>query len=363
MRHRHPALLCLAATLVVACDGARSAKRPAATGALTWMEEVAFDAGVKLGGCVVADVDPTRPGNEIAVVASTGAVFLVYREPTGGWGSEQIAELPGEMIQIAAGDLDPGSPGDELVAVGAARGGEDEGGPGAAWIIARGADGWSATKVFEDVALLHAVCVGDFLSRRAGAEVLVAGYSGKSWILRRSTDGWDATSMARFEGQAKSATPFRDGAAIATTAGQVVLVRDVGAAEWSATVLAGFESGQARITSRGADVLVCGNGGELHLVGVDGSRLLHREDDRLRGAVIADLDPTRAGVEYATAGYSGDITVVALGPGDAETVTTVVGHDTDRIHHLAAGELAGRGTVLVACGYSGRVVVCWSEVW
>lgn len=361
MRRRHSALISIAAALLVATSSACRANRPA--GAITWIEEVAFETDAKLGGCVVADVDPTRPGNEIAVVASTGEVFVVFHDPDAGWQSERIAELPGEMIQIAAGDLDPANPGDELVAVGAAIGVEDEDGAGAAWVLGHGAEGWTAEKVFEDEALLHAVCVGDFRPYRPGVEALVAGYSSEVFVLAPWDAGWDAVSVARVEGQAKGATPFEGGAAIATTAGQVVLVEDVGAEGWSETVLAEFDSPQARITARGAEILVCDNGGELHLVDAEGSRLLLFASSRLRGAVIADLVPNRDGVEYATAGYDGDVTVVTLGPGDSDATITLVGHDADRLHHLAAGEILGRGMALVACGYSGRVLVCWSEAW
>jgi hypothetical protein len=43
--------------------------------------------------------------------------------------------------------------------------------------------------------------------------------------------------------------------------------------------------------------------------------------------------------------------------GDRVVQEVQVGRDDDRLHHLASGSLAGLGRCLVACGYSGRVLV------
>ena len=65
--------------------------------------------------------------------------------------------------------------------------------------------------------------------------------------------------------------------------------------------------------------------------------------------------------EMATVGYDGLIYVVTheRDPDGAGFIVTrtPVGRDSDRFHHLAAGPIRGLGHVLVACGYSGRVIV------
>ena len=43
-----------------------------------WETLVALETDAKLGGCVVADLDPAVPGCEIAVVASTTYGFYVW---------------------------------------------------------------------------------------------------------------------------------------------------------------------------------------------------------------------------------------------------------------------------------------------
>ena len=111
MRH----LIWLGCSLLVACTS-----RPYAESG--WELHVALETQAKLGGCVVADLDPRHAGNEIAVTASTGHVYCVRRVGT-GWATEIICHQEGEMIQVAAGDLNPEHPGDELICVGAARGG------------------------------------------------------------------------------------------------------------------------------------------------------------------------------------------------------------------------------------------------
>jgi hypothetical protein len=83
--------------------------------------------------------------------------------------------------------------------------------------------------------------------------------------------------------------------------------------------------------------------------------------------VLADLFPDRAGLEAATAGYDGAVTVLVRGDSswlgmtldgreDGARSAQVAAQDTERLHHLAAATLAGRGTGLVACGYAGRLL-------
>jgi hypothetical protein len=106
-------------------------------------------------------------------------------------------------------------------------------------------------------------------------------------------------------------------------------------------------------------VLFCGNDGVLRLWQDGAVRELYASTERLRGAVIADLDPSRPGIEYATAGYDGRVVVVS--EEDSTLTATVVGRDAERFHHLAVGDLPGLGTCLVACGYGGRVIVVGHE--
>lgn len=318
-----------------------------------WLQEVALEHGVKLGGCTVGDVDPRQEGLEIAVTTAEGEVVVVSRDDD-GWRHEVAVKLPGEMIQCDAGELDPELPGEELVCVGMARGPEGSGGPGAAYLVRREGGAWTAELIQEDAGLVHAVCIGDLDPARAGHELLIAGFSQRARVMVRRRGGWQRLASVGLPANAKGAAAARGGAVVGCDDGSLVAVHRT-AQGWQADTLERFPDPLARLAGRGEHVLVCGNGGRLRLLAEGETTVLHREDDRLRGAVFAELLPGAGGLEAATAGYSGVITVAWREGGTWHT--TAVGRDADRFHHLAAGELPDLGVCLVACGYGGRVVV------
>ena len=102
---------------------------------------------------------------------------------------------------------------------------------------------------------------------------------------------------------------------------------------------------------------VCDDDGELSLY-VNGQRtsLLTGSGLRQRGAVIADLDPSRPGEEIATAGYDRLIRVfLPRGPG-FETIAPY--RDPERFHHLASGQLDEDAPVeIVGASFSGNLVI------
>lgn len=313
-----------------------------------WQQETALEAGQKLGGCVVADLDRSNPGDEIAVVAEDGSVYVATR--SGGlWSSTRIAELPGEMIQIAAADVTQEFAGAELFTVGISEGGEDSGGPGALWFHSHAAAGWHSEQIFEDPQLLHAVCIGDIDPDSPGLEVLVAGYSRDVSLLYRVGGAWTPRRVGVLPAEAKGAASDGDWTVVVCTDGSVVrLVSDGDDLELE--TIGACDDAAARVAVRDGVVLVCANDGALRKI--DGEiSVIYQSTDRLRGAVWGEFNPTGAGIEAATAGYDGKVTV------HVGTNVQVIGTDTDKFHHLAAGNIDGLGTALVACGYSGRVLV------
>jgi len=318
-----------------------------------WQQEVALATSAKLGGCAIGDLDPTRAGNELAVVSSTGEVFCIARTET-GWQHEVVATLPGEMIQCAVGDLDPRHPGDELVAVGKREGGEDDPGAGVAWYFYKSADGWHSEELFVDTALLHAVCIGDIDPDRIGNEVLVAGYSRQVHVFAKDGERWHAQRAGELAGDAKGAAVARGGAAVACADGSVMLVRK-GGDSFSTGLIKRFGHPQARIAGRGGLIAVCDNGGDMRLLDRDDSNVVHGSDERLRGAVI--MASGDFGARIATAGYDGEIKLLDWNANDRNWTKTAIATDSDKFHHLTSGELPELGRVLVGVGYSGNVVV------
>ncbi len=326
--------------------------------------EVALDAGVKLGGCAVGDVLPDHPGLEIVAVAVDGRVFLAY-DDEGTWVSREIGRAGGELIQCAIGDVHPDRPGNEIVAVGMKSGSEEDDGPGAAvvfWAQRNGdADagevGFEHEVVTEDAALLHGVCIADLDPARDGDEALLVGFSESAMLLEYEDGGFTTRTVADLPGAGKNAVGFDGGAAVACMDGSVVHVRGDRDGGFTTTVLDEAEAGAARIGAAGKTLVVAYDDGTLALF-ADGRREeIHRDSDKLRGAVLAELDPSAAGMEAATGGYSKQL-VRLTRDGDAWKAT-VVHQDAARIHHVAAGDVTPRapGAEIVACGYSGRVIV------
>jgi hypothetical protein len=320
----------------------------------SWRQEVALATNSKLGGCAIGDLDPTRAGDELAVVSASGEVLCIARVD-GAWQYETVAHLPGEMIQCVAGDLDPAHPGDELVTVGKRAGGEDEPGAGVAWYFYRNADGWQSEELFVDSELLHAVCIGDLDPDRVGNELLVAGYSGQAHVLSKDGEGWLSTPAGALAGAAKGAAVARGGAVVACADGSVMLVRK-GGDGFTSGVLKRFAQPQARIGGQGGLVAVCDNGGDLRLLDTGATRAVHVDDERLRGAVFMQAGDEH-GVQLATAGYNGRIALVDWDAASAGWTVRNIASDTDKFHHLAGGVLPELGQVLVGVGYSGNVIV------
>jgi hypothetical protein len=319
-----------------------------------WVAEVVLTAPGKLGACAVADIDAHLRGNEIVAVCGSGEVFVVGRAGR-KWKHEVMFKAPGEMIQCAAGELDPAT-GDEVVVVGMLEGAESGGGPGAAYLLRAGKKGWMSDLIFRDTALLHAVCVGEIDPGRPGSEVLVAGFSGKATLLFRDGDRWGSETVADLGSAGKNAVAFDGGAVVACTSGRLVhLKRAEGG--WTSSVLDEVPAGQSRVGTDGVRLLSSRDDGTLGLVTKDARADIHREEGKLRGAVLADVDPRTPGVEAVTAGYSHRLTV--LREENSGWLAETVFEDTDALHHVAAGELLseGTGTEIVTCGYSRRLVV------
>jgi len=84
------------------------------------------------------------------------------------------------------------------------------------------------------------------------------------------------------------------------------------------------------------------------------SEELLRDTDRLRGTVLADLDPRIPGSEAATAGYSRRATV--LGREDGAWTAPATFEDEAGFHHATSARIEGLGPTLFVCGYSGRLL-------
>lgn len=315
-----------------------------------WWQETILEGQGKLGGCVVADIDPLLPGNEIVAVGEDGGIHLLWLW-NGVWHHRRPYTLEGEAIQCVAGDLIAGQGGEELIALGVATGVEDGGGRGRATAMGLTADRerWLKTYI-ESEALIHAGVLADLDPDAPGPELAYGGLFGEARLVGRGRPA----VLGDLPGNAKGAAAGVGGVVFACDDGSLVRFRR-GSGRWDQDLLARAPDALARVAATGDRVLFCGNDGVLRLWRGGEVRELFVGTARLRGAVIADLDPLSPGIEYATAGYDGGVVVVREAEG--RPAFEVVGRDGDRLHHLAAGELPGLGMCLVACGYGGRVLV------
>jgi hypothetical protein len=208
--------------------------------------------------------------------------------------------------------------------------------------------------VLETPALQHGVCVAD-------GEVFVTGYDNAVHRIRRQRGEWIAEKIADLPGAGKNIILVSGMLVVSSTDGSLVGIERDGTT-WSARVLDKRDRGRSRLGTDGRRVLVSDDDGLLSIVtpsedGRSWSREeIHREFDRERGAVLADLDPDTPGLEVATAGYEFRITL--LREADGAWWSKLLFRDSERFHHLAAGDVDGEpGIELVGCGYSGRVTV------
>ncbi len=355
-----------------------------------WELSTVFRGDTRINGVACGELDPDTPGDEIVAVDQRGAVRAFRRS---GDGFEPLDLGPavsrnmGELVQVICADVVPSAPGDEIIAVGMLEGGEDDGGRGLVRVFSRSpmGDGWSEARLVTP-ALVHAVTAGDVDPQRPGQEVVVAGYFGSARLLGVSLAGEELTVEdlssvhdLGHEGNAKGACPTAGGFALACDDGGLVefirgeggTLSPYGRRDLGATL--------ARIAPFPGDgVVVCDNGGMLRVIERNGDgqlkgalTVLERADNRLRGAVVADLVPGDDGVEVATAGYDGVIRVVTLErveirsmdhPDRAARTGLIsskrsVARDSAKLHHLTTGVIDGLGLCLVSCGYSGSVLV------
>jgi len=322
--------------------------------------EVIYAGEAALTGCAIGDLDPRRRGAEVALVGADGAVHVLHARLSAddpGWEAETVAETAGALVQCATGDAYADVPGDELLVFGMAEGEEREDGPGAAFLVSRKDDTWWLELALEDTALLHGGCIADLDPASPGAELVLGGFSRRLHVLRRTGERWEDEPLAELGGAVKCILPFRGGAAVATTDGRVThLVRR--GDSWSLLPLAQLPGAPARLGTDGTSLIAACDDGAL----VEIARYLpqptpvHHASAKLRGAVRTDLDASRFGRELATAGYDRTVTVI-YSTGEPHTVEAYT--DEAALHHLAAGELdtTHPGMELVACGLSGRAVL------
>jgi len=184
---------------------------------------------------------------------------------------------------------------------------------------------------------------------------LVFAASRDEWEIAHGESYQTIVNGAIVPGPGKAAVKTQFGTAFACADGAVVMARRFEDG-WRSNEVTRRSAGRARLGTDNARVLVADDDGVLSLIGRDGTDLVLRDSGKLRGAVLAELDPRGEGLEAATAGYNRRVIVVSRI--DGSWSPEVIYEDADKLHHLAAADLDGTpGAELVTCGFGGRVVI------
>ena len=225
------------------------------------------------------------------------------------------------------------------------------------YLARRGDIGWSVEELFQDVAPIHALAVGDYDYDHPGDELLVAGASGQAHVLTLDAGAWRVDRIGSLPGDAVGAA-CDCGTAVVACAEGTIMVFEHSEAGWIATVMDWLPALPVRIAALDGAILCPSLDGALRLVVANRSQTIYQSREILRGAVIADLVPAWPGPEFATAGEDGALVVVHQGV-ERGWIATQVLLESDDLRGLAVGCVGGKPFSLVSACSSGEVIVAW----
>lgn len=332
-----------------------------------WKAKVLLETERGMGGAAIGDLEPVSPGNEVVVVNSANEVWMARRDGE-QWSGERIYQGEGEFIMCAIGDVDPRYPGNEFVGVGMVQGEESLTGPGQVVMIRREGDKWLASQLFEDDHMLHGVAVGDVSSRTAGNEIIACGFNHRVTLLSFDGERWRSEVVYVGNDRMKIAAiadvlpdhPGNEVVVAGMDGNSVVLWED--RLGWKHEIINTIRAGQSRVACGASGVLIGGDNGSLTFAQrTDGrwaAECIARDSAKIRGVAIADVDSGVPGVELYACGYSRNVTQLVRDD-NGYWSSRVIYTDAKPLHHLVAGEIdpAHEGPELVTCGHGGRLTV------
>jgi hypothetical protein len=182
----------------------------------------------------------------------------------------------------------------------------------------------AANVIWEAGTKLGGVAIGELRVERAGLEIAVVSGSGELWVLSRGPEGWEAERALATEGELIQVAV---GELLADRPGEELLA-------------AGMARGSEDDPGPGATWLVARQAGGA---GFEGRQVL--SPSALAHAVlVADQDPTRAGLEGLSAGFDRQLSLLA--PKSLEQCSTRV---LANLPSDAKGMAAFDGGVALAC--------------
>ena len=333
----------------------------------SWRAEVLIESEHGMGGAAIGDLDPDSPGNEVVVVNAAGEAWLA-RRVAGKWRPERIYNGDGELITCAVGDVDPGHPGNEFVGVGMVRGEESRRGLGHVVMVHKDGAEWIATQVFQDDHMIHGVAIGDVSSLHKGNEIVACGFNHRVTLLSLDSGRWGSEVIYVGSDRMKIAAvadvlPERQGLEVVVSGsdGNVVVLweSELG---WKHESIYSDRVGQSRVACGEPGVLIGGDEGKVTLAqrrdGRWTAEFLAREPGKIRGVAIADVDQDVPGPEMYACGYSLNV-VQLVRDADGLWRSKAVFQAPRPLHHLVSGDIdpVHPGPELLTCGHGGKLIV------
>jgi hypothetical protein len=272
----------------------------------------------------------------------------------------------------AVGDVNPRFPGNEFVGVGMVSGPESWRGAGQVLMVHKDEGRWVALSVFQDSHAIHGVAIGDVSARHPGNEIITCGFNHRVNLICLDGDEWRSETIYVGNDRMKIAAeadilPERQGleALVCGSDGNVVALWE-SKLGWCHETVFSDSAGQSRIAHRGSFVLSGDDRGKVTLIRRENQKwqaeFVARDTEKIRGTVIADLDPVRPGVELYVCGYSTNVCQVVQDERGFWRSRVIFTAERP-LHHLAAGDLnpSHPGEELVTCGHGGKLIALWPE--
>jgi hypothetical protein len=250
---------------------------------------------------------------------------------------------------------------------------ESSRGPGQAVLVWKDGERWSSRVIFQDDHLLHGVAIGDVSATQPGNEVVVCGFNHRVQLLGCDGGSWKHETIYVANDRLKivlaaDVLPERPGLEVVATGSdgkpQVLWQGKLG---WHRQTIFTDRLGQSRVAAGDAGILIGGDGGKVTLSALQEGRwqaeFLGRDTAKIRGTVLADVDPDVPGPEAYSCGYSGRV-IQYVRTADGYWQSRVVHVEERPLHHLLAGDFDPEhdGLELLTCGHGGRLVAIYPGV-
>ena len=139
----------------------------------TWRGQVLYKSPESLSRLAVGDVDPESPGLELVVVDDTGGITLL-RQGMGGYVPQAVHKEEKALRGVVVADFDPSTPGKEIAVYGYGM---------EVAIFCKGNDGFERKVLFKDTDRGHWLLAGQMIPESKPFELVAVGYSGKITLI------------------------------------------------------------------------------------------------------------------------------------------------------------------------------------